>query len=307
MKNVKILFVVILAIVVVNSHVFGEQWSGLDDTTSPISRIGKVGIGRNSTNNPEKTLEVKVGDQDGIRIESSGIPRLELDSRAGNNLRGNWVLFTAPSDGDFGIHDDNSGHRRLTITNDGNIGIGTNNPKEKLHVVGDIAIGYDKAARIERDNGRDSLRYYVPDGSAHFFCRIGRKILQIGGTPERGIGAFIDENGSYSKRSSKETKKDIFDISTEEALKALEHLNPVRYKYKGDRSKNEYLGFIAEELPELLATADHKRVIPLGLITVLAKVVKDQQKIIEEQKDAIEKIVVELESMKKKESKIVVY
>jgi hypothetical protein len=135
----------------------------------------------------------------------------------------------------------------------------------------------------------------------------------LGGTAERSrsrgsdIKAFIDDNGSYSQLSSKEIKKDILDISTEEALKALQQLNPVRYKYKGDSYKKEYLGFIAEELPELIATADHKRVKPLDVITVLAKVVKDQQRMLQEQKEAITKVEMEMEEMKRKESKVAVY
>jgi len=178
MKSIHILSMVILAIAVANSHAFGQQWSGPTDTTSSISRTGKVGIG--TTRISDRKFEINVGNQDGIRILSSGIPRLELDSKVGANLKSNWVLFTDPSDGDFGIYDDNERHRRLTISNNGNIGIGTNSPRAKLHVVGDIAIGNDNKARIERDSGRDSLRYHVPNDNAHFFYSGRKKILQIG-------------------------------------------------------------------------------------------------------------------------------
>ena len=42
------------------------------------------------------------------------------------------------------------------------------------------------------------------------------------------------------------------------------------------------VGFIAEDVPDLVATNDHKHMSPTDVVAVLTKVVKDQQKTIEE-------------------------
>lgn len=87
------------------------------------SPTGNVGIG---TQKPARKLELAVGHQDGIRIASSGIPRLELRSqgRAQDRPAADWVLFTDPTDGDFGIYDQSAGRRRFTIDSSGDVEVG---------------------------------------------------------------------------------------------------------------------------------------------------------------------------------------
>ncbi len=81
---------------------------------------GRVGIG---TDSPAKSLEIKAGDQDGIRITSEGIPRLELDGWNEGELKSNWVLYSRPSNGEFGIWDDNQKRGRLKIDSLGDVSI----------------------------------------------------------------------------------------------------------------------------------------------------------------------------------------
>ncbi|MNI52398.1 hypothetical protein D3C73_1071730 [compost metagenome] len=64
-----------------------------------------------------------------------------------------------------------------------------------------------------------------------------------------------------------------------EAKQLLEGLNPVSFKYKGN-TKQRTLGFIAEEVPAVLADPDQKAVSGMDIIAVLTSVVKDQQKAI---------------------------
>jgi len=59
---------------------------------------------------------------------------------------------------------------------------------------------------------------------------------------------------------------------------ALDNLNAVKYTYKADEQKDLHIGFIAEEVPELLATPDRKGVNPMDVIAVLTKVMQGQQK-----------------------------
>jgi len=79
---------------------------------------------------------------------------------------------------------------------------------------------------------------------------------------------------------SRELKENISDISVEEAMTTLEALNPIRYDYKGQKAFRQNLGFIAEEMPDNLASEDRKSVSPFEVIPVLTRVAKEQQKTI---------------------------
>ncbi len=77
--------------------------------------------------------------------------------------------------------------------------------------------------------------------------------------------------------SSRELKQNIVELSTEEATEALSGLNPVRFSYKTDTEATRHTGFIAEDVPDLLASLDRKSVGPLDVIAVLTKVMQAQQ------------------------------
>ena len=68
-----------------------------------------------------------------------------------------------------------------------------------------------------------------------------------------------------------------------DALSTLKNLTPVTYNYKVDKEEN-YVGFIAEDVPDLVAMKDRKSLSPMDILAVLTKVVQTQQKEIEELK-----------------------
>jgi hypothetical protein len=74
-------------------------------------------------------------------------------------------------------------------------------------------------------------------------------------------------------------KEDIRGLSASEAKNTLDALKPVRFKYKKDK-EDEYLGFIAEDVPELVASKDRKGMSPMDVVAVLTKVAQEQQKTI---------------------------
>ena len=80
--------------------------------------------------------------------------------------------------------------------------------------------------------------------------------------------------------SSREVKENIAELSSREAIETLEDLNPVRFSYKADSEKNLHSGFIAEDVPNMVATFDRKTVSSMDIVAVLTKVVKEQQKTI---------------------------
>jgi len=100
-------------------------------------------------------------------------------------------------------------------------------------------------------------------------------------------GAYCSAGGMWFDASSREYKQDIKDLTVEEALKAFEDLKPVKFKYKTDPQEDQ-LGFIAEDVPELVATKDRKGMSPMDVVAVLTKVVQEQQKTIERLSTRIE-------------------
>jgi hypothetical protein len=67
----------------------------------------------------------------------------------------------------------------------------------------------------------------------------------------------------------------------------LNLLNPVKFNYKTDESE-ESLGFIAEDVPDLVATKDRKGISPMDVAAVLTKIVQEQQKTLQEQQKSLQ-------------------
>ena len=96
-------------------------------------------------------------------------------------------------------------------------------------------------------------------------------------------------NGKITLQSSREVKDEIEPLTVREATDALEGLRPVTFVYKADREER-HAGFIAEDLPEPVATKDRKGVSPMDIVTVLTKVVQEQQVIIAAHSEKIAKL-----------------
>jgi hypothetical protein len=52
--------------------------------------------------------------------------------------------------------------------------------------------------------------------------------------------------------------------------------------------EEQYVGFIAEDVPELVAMKDRKGLTPMDIVAVLTKVLQDQQKIVQRQQKVID-------------------
>jgi hypothetical protein len=102
-------------------------------------------------------------------------------------------------------------------------------------------------------------------------------------------GATLSSGGVWTNASSRALKQDIHELSLDDAKSALAGLDPVTYEYKVD-PKEQYVGFIAEDVPALVATQDRKGLSPMDIVAVLTKVVKDQQKTIDTLSQRIEEI-----------------
>jgi hypothetical protein len=121
-------------------------------------------------------------------------------------------------------------------------------------------------------------------------------------TPEYLIdtgGAYCD-GSSWVDFSSRKGKDDIQDLSASAAFETLDGLTPVTFKYKKDLGKTE-VGFIAEDVPELVATKDRNGLSSMDIVAVLTKVVKEQQATISELKDKMADLETDMQMKKDKD------
>jgi hypothetical protein len=94
-------------------------------------------------------------------------------------------------------------------------------------------------------------------------------------------GAHVTSGGVWTNASSREYKQDIKSLTKDDAVETLTALQPVQFRYKTD-PKEKHVGFIAEDVPDLVASTDRKGMSAMDVVAVLTKVVQDQQKTIAE-------------------------
>ncbi|WP_415406781.1 tail fiber domain-containing protein [Sulfurovum sp. CS9] len=108
--------------------------------------------------------------------------------------------------------------------------------------------------------------------------------------------------GVWYNASSRELKENIKELSTQDALAAFHKLQPVTYNYKSDK-KEQVVGFIAEDVPELVAIQSRDGLSAMDMVAVLTKVVQETRAEAEakDQKIAMmEAKIAKLELMEKK-------
>jgi len=90
---------------------------------------------------------------------------------------------------------------------------------------------------------------------------------------------YSDGGVTWVNASSREYKDNIQALGAEAAMEALMNLNPVTFTYK-TMPEQGHVGFVAEEVPEIVAMRDRKGLSPMDIVAVLTKVVQEQQGLI---------------------------
>ncbi len=264
---------------------------------------GRIGFG---TSNPVKDFHIaSVGGS--IRFEDTDNSTWDIEEAAGD-LRFYLASANPGSSDPLG--------EKFRIGGDGNIGIGTSNPSERLTVFngsGNAALLFDSAASanffLDRGNTSSFSRFVFQtngtlkwslgmtnDGSdnftlgpfasvSYFFINQANGRVGFGTkTPafplQMASGAYVSAGGVWTNASSRDFKTDISELSATEAFEALSGMQPVLFRYK-DTDNERHVGFIAEDVPELIATQDRKGLSSMDVVAVLTKVVQEQQATIE--------------------------
>jgi hypothetical protein len=184
------------------------------------------------------------------------------------------------------------------IFDDGNqVGIGTTEPKQRLEVNGSIQIH-------EQNSSVAGLMITQSSGETGYIMHNRASTLTIGaGSQDRitidregnvGIGvsrpshplsmasgAHVTAGGVWTNSSSRLKKENIAALSEGQAMAALAELEPVLFNYRNEQHE-DYVGFIAEDVPALVASRDRETLSTMDIVAVLTKVVQAQQQKIEE-------------------------
>jgi hypothetical protein len=181
----------------------------------------------------------------------------------------------------------------LTIKNTGNIGIGTTDADPLQYArltIKDAAVplAFRESDRAVTEGGlwrmpldAGMLRFDVnASASGNFSPYITPLLMYPNGDIRGGQDVYANRNvyaNGILLTSSRELKENIAELSGKEAVEALKNLNPVKFNFKADSDKNRHIGFIAEDVPELVATSDRKTLSPMDIVAVLTQALKEQQ------------------------------
>ncbi|HEV8433890.1 MAG TPA: tail fiber domain-containing protein, partial [Thermoanaerobaculia bacterium] len=133
---------------------------------------------------------------------------------------------------------------------------------------------------------RTSAPYYslVVDTTGRIGLGVSAPLYQI----HHSSGARLDA-GSWINASSRTVKQDIQDLDGNAAFDAFKALQPVTFAYKAAPAQTR-VGFIAEDVPALVATPDRKGLSSMDIVAVLTKVVQEQQRTIDEMQARLQKL-----------------
>ncbi len=270
---------------------------------------GRVGFG---TSTPVVDLHTKSGNTPTLRLEqdgSSGFTSQTWDV-AGNETNFFIRDVTNGSTLPFRIRP-GAPTSAIDIASDGDIGIGTSSPTDGFSM--EIKRTSGNAGILVNNNNSVKFKLNVTtalvqigsqtDHKVNFVVNNGAKMtldttgyLGLGNTsPSYPIevatanNARLEVSGNWVNPSSRELKENIKNLTADEAIETLSGLNPVKYNYKVDK-KEGYVGFIAEDVPELVAVKDRKGLVTMDVVAVLTRVVQEQQKTISELKAKVDKL-----------------
>lgn len=116
----------------------------------------------------------------------------------------------------------------------------------------------------------------VIDSTGRIGLGVAAPLYQI----HHSSGARLDA-GNWVNASSRGVKQDIHQLDGAAAVDALKALQPVTFAYKANPAET-HVGFIAEDVPDLVATSDRAGLSSMDVVAVLTKVLQEQQRTIEE-------------------------
>ena len=290
------------------ANVFVGTGAGYSHTTGDINTFIGSGAGYSNTTG---SVNVFLGRRAGYYNETDSNKLYIANSETDTPLiYGEFDNRTMTINGNLKVVGPNNGLIYLTdITTDNTrkeAGLVLNhysNVELPIYLLGAIARAGDNVVKLgggnDLGNAATKIVFFTAPNTIN---KGGKARLTIQGNGYIGIGtkdpnypldmdsgAYVTTGGVWTDASSREYKDNIEALATQEALDTLQALNPVKFAYKADRSER-HVGFIAEEVPELIATKDRKGLSAMDIVAVLTKVVQEQQEAIQEQEKTIQEL-----------------
>jgi hypothetical protein len=270
---------------------------------------GKVGLG---TSTPATDLHVMKGDTPTLRLEQDGSGGFSAQT-----------FEIAGNEANFFIRDVTNGatlpfriqpglpHSALTLKTAG-VGIGTWYPSAPLHILTDsstpalVLAERTSGATVQFSAGASSTFFgsrsnhplnlivdqdtmmYI-DTSGNVAIKNGSTSITAGRKIDTDTGGYLTSGGVWQSTSTRASKENIKDLETGKAIDAFEKLKPVTFNYKKEKGE-QYVGFIADDVPALVANNDRSALNAMDVVAVLTKVVQEQQKTIRELKEAVKEL-----------------
>ncbi len=270
--------------------------TGNNNTASGSAALYSNTTGNNNAASGSNSL---YSNTTGVENTAVGSSALYSSTTATNNTAvGNWALYGATTGGyntamgSSALSSNTSGSGNVAL---GNASLYANTTGTNNTAIGELAgfsnstgtgnVFIGRAAGFYEtlgnrlyisNNATTPLLYGVFNATAsNNKLGIGTATVAAGDAIKVWNGARLTTGGVWTNASSRELKDNIKTLSTDDANKALAGLSPVRYVYKNSDDE-EYMGFIAEDVPDLVAMNDHKSLSPMDIVAVLTTVTKEQ-------------------------------
>ena len=240
------------------------------NTADDNAAFGNTALNKNTTG----TFNAAVG---ALSLYSNTVGSFNM-AFGGGALYSNTTGINNAAQGALALQNNTTGSQNLGIGAASGFGITTGSNNVFLgYNAGAFAAGNSSNKLYISSNANTPLLYGVfSETPSANKLGIGTQTVSAAQAINVWNGAHLTTGGVWTNASSRELKDNIENLSAKDANAALDALSPVRYVYKNSRDE-EYVGFIAEDVPELVATNDHKSLSPMDIVAVLTTVVKEEK------------------------------
>ncbi len=284
--------------------------AGAPANTLYVDSAKRIGIG---TSTPAVDIHSVSGNTPTLRLEQDGSSGFTPQT---------WDV--AGNETNFFVRDATNGSKlpfkikpgapdnALFVAASGDVGLGETSPDFSFHIKRG---GTDNAGiLLEQTGGSGEFKLQMTSAQGQIGTKSSHKLNIVTANANRivilddgkvGIGNFNPiqafqvgsnagaycDGSTWQDVSSIELKDNVRPLGAEDAVSAFKALKPVRYVYKASKDE-ERIGFIAENVPELVANNTRKSLNSLEFTALLTRVVQEQQK-------SIEALKVEIAQLKK--------